>query len=101
MTDSTQDMFDDISFYIGDEDFYTSKSVCDSDISQTDSEADEDDDCDGLLDDQFAGHWSAKVQGQDLRMQAQSMIALITSHFTLRRSKLSIRQIAPVRTKKA
>ena len=49
-------MFDDISFYIGDEDFYTSKSVCDSDISQTDSEADDDDDCDWLLDDQSAGH---------------------------------------------
>lgn len=48
MTDMAQDMFDDISFYIGDDadGFNTSMSVCDSDISETDSESDDFDDFD-------------------------------------------------------
>lgn len=40
-----QDSFDDVSYYICEEDgFNTSLSVCESDISETDSEADYDDD---------------------------------------------------------
>jgi len=41
MTDSVQNHFDDISFCIGEEDFRASESVCDSDISETDSECDD------------------------------------------------------------
>merc|ERR1711966_32210 len=50
-TGSVQDEMDDISFFIGEEDFQVSESVCDSDISETDSESDEFDDGEWLLDD--------------------------------------------------
>jgi hypothetical protein len=47
MTDFGVDSFDDISFYLGiEEGFCSSRSVCDSDISETDNEADDIDDDD-------------------------------------------------------
>lgn len=52
MTTSVQDSMDDISFYIGEEDFHASESVYDSDISETDSESDEFDDGEWLFDDE-------------------------------------------------
>ena len=44
MAASVQDTMDDLSFYVGEDDFQASFSVCDSDISETDSEADDGDD---------------------------------------------------------
>ena len=55
MADSEKDISDDdLSFYIGngEEGFYASESVYDSDISGTDSEADDDDDGDWSSDDE-------------------------------------------------
>mmetsp|Transcript_38041 Transcript_38041/g.62171 ORF Transcript_38041/g.62171 Transcript_38041/m.62171 type:complete len:261 (-) Transcript_38041:24-806(-) len=69
MADSQQDTFDDLSFYIGDQEdgFCTSESVYDSDISETDSEAD-DDDCDWLLDDESDDQCVDEIIGETLKI---------------------------------
>ena len=59
MADSAHDnMFDGMSFYIGEEDFHASNSVCDSDISVTDSESGDCDDGDWLLDNESVRHYA-------------------------------------------
>ena len=68
--DSEKDISDDdLSFYIGngEEGFYASESVYDSDISGTDSEADDDDD----------GDWSSDDESVNEGVEEDTMACLI------------------------
>jgi len=74
MTDSEQNTFDDISFYIGEEeDFRASESVCDSDISGTDSESDE--------------YWSSENESEENMMNAKSERCILDMSTVLCESK--------------
>eukprot|EP00579_Thalassiosira_antarctica_P008087 CAMPEP_0201891532 /NCGR_PEP_ID=MMETSP0902-20130614/34642_1 /ASSEMBLY_ACC=CAM_ASM_000551 /TAXON_ID=420261 /ORGANISM="Thalassiosira antarctica, Strain CCMP982" /LENGTH=198 /DNA_ID=CAMNT_0048422763 /DNA_START=76 /DNA_END=669 /DNA_ORIENTATION=+ len=85
ITESEQDTFDDISLYVGDEEegFCTSESVYDSDISETDSEADNDydDDGDWSLDNESANHCVDESMAAGLTMVCSEIDTLEDASF--------------------